>query len=125
VEIAQARRLLVRGIKLRCPACGLGRLYRSFFQMHEQCFYCGLRFVREQGYFVGAIYLNVAATEFFIFITYLTFVLTRHAADQTVYTVLFALALVLPLVFNRHARSLWLSLDYLLDPPSTSLHSID
>jgi len=74
---------------------------------------------------IQARYLNVAATEFFIFITYLAFVLTLHAADQTAYTVLFALALVLPILFNRHARSLWLSLDYLFDPPSTSLHSID
>jgi hypothetical protein len=38
---------------------------------------------------------------------------------------LFALALVLPILFNRHARSLWLSLDHLLDPPSTSLRGID
>jgi uncharacterized protein (DUF983 family) len=125
VEIAQARRLLVRGLKLRCPACGLGRLYRSFFHMDEDCYYCGLKFVREQGYFVGAIYINIAATEFFIFITYFVFVLTLHAADQAAYTMLFALALVLPILFNRHARSLWLSLDHLLDPPSTSLRGID
>ena len=81
--------------------------------MEEECYYCGLKFVREQGYFVGAIYINIAATEFFIFITYFAFVLTLHAADQAAYTMLFALALVLPILFNRHARTVPTLRDYL------------
>lgn len=111
---------MIRGLTLKCPACGLGQLYQSFFKMRRECYYCGLVFAREQGYFVGAIYLNVAATESFIFITYLAFILAHRTADQITYTVLFALALLLPVIFNRHARSLWLSLDSLLDPPAPS-----
>ena len=30
--------------------------------MHERCAACGLRYEREQGYFVGAIYINYAVT---------------------------------------------------------------
>ena len=44
--------------------------------MNSHCFQCGLKFEREQGYFVGAIYINYAATVaiavpgFFILDTY-------------------------------------------------------
>lgn len=120
MEIAKAREHLIRGLKLKCPACGLGLLYQSLFRMRDECPYCGLMFVREQGYFIGAIYLNVIATESLIFATYLALILARRINDQSTYTILFALALLLPLVFHHHARSLWLSLDHLMDPPAAS-----
>jgi len=110
----------MRGLRLRCPACGLGLLYRSFFQMRDECDYCGLVFVREQGYFVGAIYLNVIATESLIFSAYVALTFWLRVADEVTYTILFSLALALPLFFNRHARSVWLSLDYVLDPSGSS-----
>ena len=117
MEIARAREHLIRGLRLKCPACGLGRLYQSFFRMRDECPCCGLVFAREQGYFIGAIYLNVIATESLIFAAYLGLILARRINDQSTYTILFALALLLPVLFHRHARSLWLSLDHLLDPP--------
>jgi uncharacterized protein (DUF983 family) len=125
MEIANVKKHLNRGLRLRCPACGLGKLYKSFFRMHGECDYCGLVFAREQGYFVGAIYLNVAATESLIFVTYFAFILANRTAEQITYAVLFALALLLPVVFSRHARSLWLSIDHLLDPPASSAHSME
>lgn len=74
-------------------------------------------FMREQGYFIGAIYVNVIVTEGLIFFTYLICLLTLPSVDQTIYTLLFVLALLIPLAFNRHARSIWLSFDYIIDPP--------
>src|SRR6266850_6897265 len=120
MEIARAREHWIRGLKLRCPACGLGRLYESFFRMRDECPYCGLVFAREQGYFIGAIYLNVVATESLIFATYLALILAHRITDQSTYTILFTLALLVPVLFHRHARSLWLGLDHLLDPPAPS-----
>ena len=125
MEIARAREHWIRGLKLRCPACGLGQLYESFFRMRDECPYCGLVFAREQGYFIGAIYLNVIATESLIFATYLALILARRINEQSTYTILFALALLLPVLFHRHARSLWLSLDHLLDPPAPSAGAPD
>ena len=120
MEIARAREHLIRGLRLRCPACGLGQLYESFFRMRDECPFCGLVFAREQGYFIGAIYLNVVATESLIFATYLALILARRITDQSTYTILFTLALLLPVLFHRHARSIWLSVDHLLDPPARS-----
>src|SRR5215210_3447792 len=117
MDISRARRILLRGLRLRCPACGEGRLYRSLFKMNPSCSFCDLVFQREQGYFIGAIYVNVIATESLIFFAYLASLIVLPAADTSVYTVLFAMALVLPILFYRHARSLWLSFDYFIDPP--------
>ena len=106
-----------RGLRLRCPACGQGVLFQSMFKMHDECSHCGMVFMREQGYFIGAIYVNVIVTESLIFLAYLICLFMLPAADQTIYTVLFVLALIIPLVFYRHARSIWLSFDYIMDPP--------
>jgi uncharacterized protein (DUF983 family) len=117
VDIQRAKRIMLRGLRLRCPACGQGPLFKSMFKMHDECSHCGMVFMREQGYFIGAIYVNVIVTESLIFLVYLICLLTLPAADQTIYTILFVLALIIPLLFNRHARSIWLSFDYIMDPP--------
>jgi uncharacterized protein (DUF983 family) len=117
MDIQRAKRIMLRGLRLRCPACGQSSLFKSMFKMHDECSHCGMVFMREQGYFIGAIYVNVIVTETLIFLAYLVCLLTLPAADQTVYTILFVLALVIPLAFNRHARSIWLSFDYIIDPP--------
>ena len=54
--------MLRSGIRLRCPRCGVGRLYAKPFKMFDDCPTCNLRFEREQGYFIGAMYINYAAT---------------------------------------------------------------
>lgn len=108
--------MLVRGLKLRCPNCGLGRLYASVFRMHTACDYCDLVFEREQGYFIGAIYINIIATESILFLTLLIYGLITGTVDQRILTILFVLAVIIPLIFFRHSRSLWLSIDHILNP---------
>src|SRR2546427_10553869 len=56
------RGILARGLRLRCPRCGCCPLYSGYFRMQERCAACGFRYEREQGYFVGAIYINYAIT---------------------------------------------------------------
>ena len=60
--VARAVRLLVRGLCLRCPRCGAHSLFRTWFAMYERCAVCQLRFEREQGYFLGAMYINYGVT---------------------------------------------------------------
>jgi len=121
MDIARAKRIFFRSINLRCPACGEGRLYRSLFKMNDQCPFCDFVYNREQGYFVGAIYVNVIVTESLIFFTYLASLLILPASSGTIFTALFAMAVTIPVLFYRHARSLWLGLDYFIDPPKKTL----
>ena len=32
---------LRRGFRMRCPGCGVGRLYRSYVKTHDRCPHCG------------------------------------------------------------------------------------
>ena len=51
-----------RGLRLRCPRCGEGKLFKGLFAMADACSSCGLDFQREQGYYIGAMYINYGMT---------------------------------------------------------------
>ncbi|HWN97896.1 MAG TPA: hypothetical protein VNS63_01345 [Blastocatellia bacterium] len=82
-------------------------------------------FEREQGYFIGAIYINVIATESLLLGTLLIYGLITGTIDQRILSILMILAVVLPLVFYHHSRSLWLSLDHFLDPRKSRIGNLD
>src|SRR5258708_35754544 len=54
--------VLRRAARWRCPNCGRGRLFRGVFRMLPSCPECGLSYFPEQGYYVGAMIINYAAT---------------------------------------------------------------
>ena len=103
-----------RAIALRCPRCGRTRLYAGWFSMHERCAVCGLRYEREPGYFVGAIYVNYAATIVVAGGTVLVLDWTIGLTLAQQLAIGIALCVLFPVVFFRYARSLWLSLGYLV-----------
>ena len=109
-------RLLLRCVRLRCPACGHGKLFDGLFSMPARCSHCGLRLQRESGFYLGTIYFNYGLTALTVAVAYplLTFVgqVNRHMALAG--CLLFVL--IFPLLFFRHARSLWLGFDEFVDP---------
>lgn len=103
------------GAFLNCPRCGVGRVFDGLFRMRPECSRCGLRFEREQGFFVGAIYVNYAFTVLIAIPGF--FALDYFGGSLTLQLVLWgAFAILFPVFFFRHSRSLWLSAAYLLDP---------
>ena len=114
--VARAMRLLVRGLCLRCPRCGARSLFRTWFAMHERCAVCHLRFEREQGYFLGAIYLNYGVTVVLALIG--SFALeywSRPSLTQQL-VLWIGFCSLFPLLFFRYSRGLWLAFDYIFDP---------
>jgi uncharacterized protein (DUF983 family) len=108
--------MLLNGLRLKCPRCGVGSLYERAFRMRLDCAHCGLKFEREQGYFIGAIYINYAATVliavpgFFILDFFTNITINQQLALWIPFTVIF------PLLFFHHSRSLWLVLDHWFNP---------
>jgi uncharacterized protein (DUF983 family) len=51
--------MILRGLTGRCPRCGSGGLFRSWTALVECCPRCGLSFEHEEGYWVGAMTVNV------------------------------------------------------------------
>ena len=115
--------MLAGGIRLKCPRCGTGSLYEKPFRMRADCRSCNLRFEREQGYFVGAIYINYAATiaiavpGFFLLDVFVNLGINQQLAIWLPFAVIF------PLLFFHHSRALWLVLDYYFNP-ATPLYPV-
>ena len=84
--------------------------------MARECALCGLRFERAQGYFVGAIYINYAATVVIMLAgSLLLWWYTELSAVQQL-MIWSPFGVLFPLWFFRYSRSLWLALEYTVNP---------
>lgn len=108
--------LMSRAIRLRCPRCGVGKLFRGWFRMHPRCTACGLRFERAPGYFLGSAYINYGATALLVTIAYLTLRFGVGLERSQILAPLLGFCVVFPLFFFRYARSWWLAMDSYIDP---------
>ena len=102
---------LVRALRLRCPHCGRGRLFSGLFRMHEACPACGASFKREQGFYLGSIYINYGFTVLGTGALYALLVLGLGWSHETTLAVCLGAAVVFPIWFFRWARSLLVALD--------------
>jgi len=101
------------GFQLKCPRCGKGALFHTFFRMFTHCTTCDLKFERESGYFIGAMYLNYGATVLIAFPSYFLFE-TFTAIPFFVNLSIWALfSAVFPIFFYRYSKSLWLNFDHI------------
>ncbi len=105
----------------RCPRCFRGRVFRGVFAMNDPCPACGQIFQREEGYFLGAMYVSYVLGCGVIGVAYLLVVALSPKIDTT-YLALGLCAAYLPFipVVFRYSRVVWLHLDYLVSPTSTS-----
>jgi uncharacterized protein (DUF983 family) len=103
---------LARAVRLRCPRCGRGQLYDGWLSMHERCAVCGLLYEREQGYFVGAMYVNYALTAVLGLggVLLLDALIGLSLTQQLLVAI--PVMLLAPVLFFRHARSFWLGIEY-------------
>ena len=49
-------------LRLRCPICGKGKLFRGYFDSPERCPSCGYFFMRESGYFLPHVVIGYGFT---------------------------------------------------------------
>jgi uncharacterized protein (DUF983 family) len=95
-------------------------MFRGLFTMQPQCPSCQLKFEREQGYFLGAIYINYAATVLCMLTGF--FLLDYFVQLSLTYQIIIwcGFGIVFPMLFYRYSKSLWLSLDYIFNPVQSS-----
>ena len=108
--------LVGRALLLRCPFCGRGKLFRGSFAMHDQCPSCGKSFHREPGFFLGSIYFNYGLTALIVAIGYPVLLFYYEMDEQRLLIGAAVFTLLCPILFFRHARSLWLGFDQFADP---------
>ena len=106
-------KILRCSFRLKCPQCGKGALFQTYFKMFTHCTVCDLKFEREAGYFIGAMYLNYGATVLIAFPSYFlveTFTAIPFLVNLGIWAVFSA---VFPILFYRYSKSLWLNFDYI------------
>jgi uncharacterized protein (DUF983 family) len=112
--------MLWRGVRRKCPRCGSGRVFRSWFEMVDRCPRCGLRFERESDFWLGAYVVNLAVTEGLLVVALLAYVF-RAVSDPTTPSapvVLAALVFAIgaPLAFFPFSRTIWAAIDLAMRP---------
>ena len=117
---SRAARLIWRALRLRCPNCGRGHLLASWFRLRERCPVCQVWLEREEGYFVGAMALNIIIGEFLPVIgAVVAIVLTWPNPPWQVLQIAVPVAMgVCPVVLFPFSRTLWLALDWTFRPPT-------
>jgi uncharacterized protein (DUF983 family) len=113
------QQIVRRAARWRCPNCGRGRLFRGVFRMLTRCPECGLSYFPEQGYYVGAMIINYAATTAVVVAIFLLSLLFRDFTtlstnSKILLWMIFATGLSLLLV--RHSYSFWLGIDFWIKP---------
>ena len=104
-----------RGIGLKCPMCGEGRLFAGFIRMHKNCSVCAFHFERGPGYFLGSTYINYGVTTLLTTWTYMVLRFGFEVSKSLLIPALAAFCVIFPVLFFRYARSLWLSFDCYFD----------
>lgn len=98
-----------RGLRLRCPRCGVGKLFVRLLTMADACPDCALDFKREQGYYIGAMYINYGVTTMILLGVALP--LVDRVPLPTLLWPLGIFCSIFPVWFFRYSRSLWLAID--------------
>lgn len=116
--------MLLRGLRKRCPNCGLGKAFRGFFTMNASCDVCGYRFEREEGYWTGAMIVNIAACEAWFFVLFVGVLIATLPEVQWVPLLVVALVTngLLPVVFYPHSKTIWMAFDLYTHPLDPAGH---
>jgi len=108
-----------------CPRCRMGSIFRSsifrgYPSMRERCPVCRLKFEREQGYFLGAMYISygLALLIMALFATGL-WAVTGWRLEKLAVASLVPFVPLTPTI-SRLSRILWIYLDQSLDPDTSS-----
>jgi uncharacterized protein (DUF983 family) len=104
-----------------CPRCRTGKIFRaSIFRglpkMNERCAACGLKFEREEGYFLGAMYISYGiALAMITAFALLWWAIMRWPVEKTVISAIIVFVPFAPIV-SRLSRILWIYFDRTVDP---------
>jgi uncharacterized protein (DUF983 family) len=115
-----------RGWRLRCPECGIARVFRPWKECHslrdwseplEGCPICGYKYEREPGYFLLSMFaLNYGVTGAFGVATMFLIDGYFHPPVWQTIAMVAPVLIVMSLLLIRHSKSLFLAMDHYFDP---------
>jgi hypothetical protein len=112
----------IHGILLsRCPRCRQGPIFTSDLVglvggMNESCPNCSLRFLRESGFFIGAMYVSYGLGVLTILPVAVVMAVVLHWSLAVVLILSLLQTVISIPIFLRYSRVLWLYMDQTIDP---------
>ena len=110
--MAKIARTLFDGLRLICPACRSGRMFRGLFRMNVRCPVCGIIFERDAGEVTGGMAINAVLTAT-LAVSGAALAFITDVPILPLLAILMAATIIFPLWFYRHARGLWVAILYL------------
>jgi uncharacterized protein (DUF983 family) len=101
-----------RALRRRCPRCG-AKAFSGYFTLHEHCPACGLRFEREEGYWVGALVINTAVVfgSFLVLFVGGMLIFWPDVPWGALAVVTLGSMALLPILFYPLSKTLWMALE--------------
>jgi uncharacterized protein (DUF983 family) len=105
--------ILKYGFRKICPNCKQASMFRTYFKMHDYCPNCGIKYEREPGEYIVAMYINIITTEI-LFIT--GYLLTDYFFNWPMWTeiaIWVGFNGLFPTWFYPRTRGIWAAVLYL------------
>jgi uncharacterized protein (DUF983 family) len=104
---------IARGFTRRCPRCGSGKLFHHYLSMVPDCPRCGLHFEREQGYWAGALAINILCIGGLFAVSFLVaMILTVPDVPVPLMLAIFIPLMALgPIVWYPFSKTIWVAVD--------------
>ena len=111
-------RLLLRGLIRRCPLCGSGGVFTSWFEVMDRCPRCNFPIRREEGHLIGAVGINTIVTFGALLLTMLIgFTLTWSEPQAApIFISSFLVAGLTPVLFFGSSQTVWSGIDLAMRP---------
>ncbi len=108
-----ALKLVWRALARRCPACGRGAIFRSYFTMNRTCPSCHVVFWRDPGEGLGAMYLDYAVAVVVFIAGWIVLALGTRLSDLAQVLILATASGASVIIAFPFTRSAWTVLVYL------------
>ncbi|MGS2740636.1 DUF983 domain-containing protein [Sinomicrobium sp. M5D2P17] len=114
-------------LKEKCPNCEKGDIFESkgnaflfrMPKMHRRCHHCGYNFIREPGYFFGAMYVSYALTMAEMIAVLILGKFVIGLGNSYIFVIIMIMAVVCSTFNFRLSRTIWL---YMFRKKKTTEH---
>lgn len=108
--------ILTDVLLLKCPVCRKAPIFCGPYAMNQNCPNCGVKYVREQGYFLGAIVIAYVIGAFLMVPTIIILVRVYEVELPILILVPALQTLLLHPLLWVYSRTLWMYLDRNANP---------